>query len=315
MNTNIPVWLRQNDIIALPDAVSPKRKADYLHKTLADIQHVLAEDMYAASVARKQGVLQRLDPCVKVLGLLVLIVCAALSRDLPALVMLNVFLAVLAFISGIRPGAYFYRVWLPTLMFVGITMLPALFSWITPGEPVLVLWRGLQVSVGRFALPENLSITRQGSLAAAFVICRAAASLGLVTLLVKTTPWTLITKAIHKLGVPELLVMVLDVTYRYLFLFLFLLSDYLLGRRSRLVGVESSRGKLYWVGGTIAGFFRISMEYSREVAYALQCRGYRPGAIGKTAICLTWQEALFLAIIALLGLGMLGGIGIAGTFI
>ena len=83
---------------------------------------------------------------------------------------------------------------------------------------------------------------------------RSAASLGLVVLLVKSTRWALLTKAMGRLGVPNIFIMVLDLTYRYLFLFLLLFTDYLWGRKSRLVGVESNGEQLAWIGSALAGF-------------------------------------------------------------
>jgi len=315
MRKNVPEWLCQNEHSQLPIPGKNRSRTDYLSKTLNDIQHILAEDVYAASIAKKPGLLQRLDPCVKVGGLLVLIFCAALSRSLFALAIFNLLIAGVAIQSGMSIRTYVIRVWLPTLLVVGLTGLPGMLKWITPGQPVVVIWSKLNLAIGPVQVPPELALTRQGVAAGAFVVLRAGASLGLVTLLVKTTRWPLITRAVHKLGVPGIIVVVLDLTYRYLFLFLILLSDYLLGRRSRVVGSESSRDKLYWVGGTIAGFFRIVIEYSREVALAMQSRGYSHNSIGKSAIRFSRGELGFIIVVILICFVLLGGLDVVRAFI
>ncbi|HEY3425068.1 MAG TPA: CbiQ family ECF transporter T component, partial [Negativicutes bacterium] len=222
-----------------------KRK-DYLEKTLVAVQEIIVEDMYQADVTVRPGFLQQVEPRVKVLGVAFLLVVSALTRELSSLAIFQGILLVAAMLSGFRLTAYLGRVWLPALGFAGVAVIPAVFNWITPGDAWWVIYSGLSLQIGSFTLPPELAITRQGLTVAAFVLLRATTSLGLVMLLMKTTRWSMVTKALGKLGMPGILVMVLDMTYRYLFLFLLLLGDYLLGRKSRLVGGEHYRSQLSW---------------------------------------------------------------------
>ena len=132
--------------------------------------------------------------------------------------------------------------------------------------------------------------------------------MGLATLLIKTTRWSLLTKALAKLGVPTGLVTVLDLTYRYIYLFLFLFMEYLLGRKSRLVGRESKLAPLAWIGGTISGFLRLTVEYSQELSEAMQSRGYCGEHFPGPSIQLHRLDLCFLLTVIILCYYASGGI-------
>jgi cobalt/nickel transport system permease protein len=302
--TPLPDWLATAETGPLLAARRRWRRADYLAKTLNDIQTIMAEDMLQTGVAARPGLLQPLEPRSKVLGTALLLLAVAATASLPALAAIHALLLAAALASGVGPRPYLLRTWLPALIFAGLVVLPAAFSWVTPGDPVLFVYRG----PGPAGLPADLAVTRQGLTAAAMVLLRSAASLGLVVLLVKTTRWPVLTKAIQALGVPAVFVMVLELTYRYLFLFLLLLADFLLGRRSRLVGGESARAKLEWIGGTLAGFLRLAGEYSREIAAAMTARGFGGPARSAPSARPGLGDAVYLAVVIAICLALVGGI-------
>lgn len=302
----IPAWLATGRTSPLPAPRPCWGRADYLDRTLADIQNVMAEDLYQAGIAARPRFLQLLETRIKVAGMLALLVAVAVTKSIAALAVIHVVVFAAAVGSGISAGAYLARSWLPASLFTGIAVLPAALSCITPGDALLILYSG-GGSLGPLVLPSELAVTRQGTAAAAMVLARAAASLGVVALVVKTSRWPVLTKAIQSLGVPGIFVQVLDLTYRYMFLFLLLLTDYLLGRRSRLVGRERQLAKLEWIGGTLAGFLRLVGEYSKEIAAAMIARGFDGGSGHTLIFRFGMREAVFLvgvtAVCAFLGGG------------
>jgi len=315
MSEKLPVWLSTKECRPL---MRPStrwwRRTDYLEKTLADIQQVMAEDMFQTGIATGEGWLQRIEPRVKVLGVSMLLLAVALAPSLGILVMVHILLLFTARLSGIGWVAYLKRVWIPALAFAGIVVLPGVFNWVTPGEAVVVLYQNMVWHVGSVGLPRELTITRQGIKAACFVLLRASASLGLVVLLVKTTRWTVLTKAIGSMGLPIVFVMVLDLTYRYLFLFLLLLSEYLLGRKSRLVAVEKMGGGLVWIGSVLAGFFRMLWQYSHDINTAMVARGFTGEAYQMLPTKPAVRDACFLVIVFIVCISVWGGTRFAEQF-
>lgn len=288
-------------------APRPHYISDYLEKTLREIQRIVTEEAYQVHAAGESGFLQSVDPRVKLLGMLTLLIAAAYTTKMASLAVIHVLLAVAAISSNISLKEYLCRTWLVAFLFAGFAVAPAIFSWVSPGTPVVILY---QNSSGTGYLPGELSITVQGLKAAGMVLLRCTASLGLVMLLVKTTPFAVMTKAFQSLGVPGVVVMVIDLTYRYLFLFLLLLNDYLFGRRSRIVGREDNRSKLIWIGGALAGFFRLSGEYTKEIFLAMQARGYCGESHCRLPVRLKFVDALFILVIMLICIGVGGGIRI-----
>lgn len=273
-NLHFPSWLATTKYTNLPVVKSSWNRRDYLEKTLDDIGLVMAEDMYQDGISNHSGILQKLHPLVKIIGCFILLILAAITHSMWALSGIHMLTLFLILYSGMSILDYKRRVWIPAFVFSGITMLPATLSWITPGEPLLTIYQGWSWHIGSLGLPEELIITKQGIKAALFVIMRTATSLILIMAVVKTTRWTILTKSLGRLGMPAIFVMVLDLTYRYLFLFLLLLTDYILGRKSRLVGRERPQSQWGWIGGAFAGFFRMCTEYSKEIAVAMVARGY-----------------------------------------
>lgn len=311
---SIPGWLERTDWTPLPVKKFGRSRADYLERTLADIQRAMAEDLYQTAAAARPGFLQGLNPQIKLVGIGLMLAAVALTGSLPALLAVHGLLLFTAALSDIGLKAYITRAWLPAGLFAGVAVLPGVFSWITPGQAVWVVYQGAGWHLGPITLPAELAVTRQGLTAASQVLLRSAASLGLVVLLVKTTRWPVLTRALGRLGLPGLFVMVLDLAYRYLFLFLLLLSDYLWGRRSRLVGTEGTGAKLAWIGGALAGFLRMAGEYSKEITAAMQARGYDGGSHHVPAVGVKPADIGFLAAAVLVVALMLGGVQLVRIF-
>ena len=89
---------------------------------------------YAEQLAKKNGLLQKLDPRIKILAILPLIVIAALARRLWVIAALFVFALAIAVLSKVPLSTLAKRVWLGVLTFTGLISLPALF--LTPGRAI-----------------------------------------------------------------------------------------------------------------------------------------------------------------------------------
>lgn len=304
---DLPIWLQTNDTITLPTVNHSWKPSNYLEKTLKKIHTILSEDN--RSVLNNQyGLLQKLEPHIKVTGLLTIIFLAALTQNLVFLMILNSIILCAALQSRIRLSDYFVRIWLPIFLFTGIAVLPGIINWVTPGDPLYTIYTDLNFSGHFFSLPTELTITRQGVKAALFVILRSAASLGIAMLLIKTTRWSVLTKVLAKYGLSNVIVTVLDMTYRYIYLFLFIFMDYVLGRKSRLVGLETQASKIAWIGGTISDFLRVTLEYSQDIQYALESRGYTGIYYSESRVQLHFIDVCFAISIIILGCYAYGGI-------
>jgi cobalt ECF transporter T component CbiQ len=237
-----------------------RRRQSVIEKTLADLAHTLEQSLFAEDIARRRGLLQSLDPRAKVVATLALLIAVGLSRSLVVLLGLYGVALLLAWRSAVPMGFFVKRVWLFMPFFTGLIALPALF--ITPGPPLV-------------SLPLGLAITRPGIATASFLLLRVSTSVSLGVLLMLTTSWPTLLKALSVLRVPEGFILILGMTYRYIFLLLRLAEDMFLSRRSRVVGRLSSADERRVLAASAGTLLNKSLHLSGEVYLAMQSRGYR----------------------------------------
>ena len=180
------------------------RRHDFIEKTLNRLAESMGQAARADDSGADSGFLQRLDPRVKLAGFLGLIFAAAASQRLAvtaAILAVGLTLALASRVLG--PIA---RLWSGVLVFTGMLVLPA--AVLTPGAPLFHLpWVGWP-------------ITDHGLRSAASLIARAETTATLAALLVLTTRWGHLLKALRVLRVPALLVVILGMTYRFIFVLL-----------------------------------------------------------------------------------------------
>jgi cobalt ECF transporter T component CbiQ len=266
-----PAWLLAKDAALCPcGCIGKRRKGSYLQKTLTGGAALLRRVIFSEDTSSAAGLLQRLDPRAKVLGLIGLVVAGAFLRTVPALLVLYLLTLGLAAASRVPVGFFIKRVWLFVPIFTGIVLIPATLSVVTGGHVVLTLWYWH----GR---PEGF--TSQGLSSAALVVCRVASSISLVVLLALTTPWTRLLASLRALGVPRMFILVIGMAYRYLFLLLGSVTDMYQARASRTIGAERhDRGARAFVSASAGALLGRTMAMSEEVHQAMTARGYRGDA-------------------------------------
>ncbi|MBU1237875.1 MAG: cobalt ECF transporter T component CbiQ [Gammaproteobacteria bacterium] len=221
------------------------------------VEHALE----AEAIETRSGFLQGLDPRIKLAGFLALIVSGVLTTSLIVLVALFLLALVLALSSRVSVARLFKQVWIGVLFFTGVIALPA--TVLVPGNPV---W---QIPLLHW------NVTEQGLRSAAFLIGRAETSATFALLLILTTPWTHVLKAMRSLGVPVVLVAILGMTYRYIFVLLHTAMQMFEARRSRIVAVMGGAQRRRTVAATAGVLLDKTFQLSADVHLAMLSRGYR----------------------------------------
>jgi cobalt/nickel transport system permease protein len=237
------------------------RSNRYIGQSVRGFLAFLERALESEELARRRGLLQSLDPRVKVIGLLLLIVAAAASRRMNViLVIFGVSLA-LALLSRVPMRTLAARVWIGVLIFAVLIVLPALF--LTPGRAV-------------WSLPfAGWTVTAQGLWGAAYLISRVETTATLSMLLVLSTPWMHVLKALRVLRVPVVAIVILGMTYRYIFLLMATVREMLESRRSRLVGELAGKDRRRLAVATAGALFSKTLQLSGDVYLAMQSRGFR----------------------------------------
>ena len=236
--------------------VHVRKRGGFIENTLEGLHAAMERALYAESAASRTGLLQQLDPRVKVAGIFSLIVAVALSAKLWPIAAVLAFTVVLALISAIPLRVIATRAWMGALIFSGMIAFPALF--LTPGSPL-------------YGSP----VTLQGARTAGFLVLRAVSATTLMLALVYTTPWMHVLKALRIFRVPVIFVVILGMTCRYILLFLETAHEMFESRKSRTVNAISAaeQRRLAIAGsGVLLGK---TLYMSDEVYLAMQARGFR----------------------------------------
>lgn len=238
-----------------------RHRGSFLDRLADGLARALDHALNADDLSRGDGLLQSLDPRIKLVGLSLLIVTAVSVSSLPVLVGLFGLVAALAPPSRVPLSRLFRQVWLGVLLFTGAIALPALV--LVPGEVAFQLP----------LLPWPVTVT--GLRSAGFLIARAETASTCALLLILTTPWPHILKALRIARVPMVLVVILGMTHRYIHILLDTAAQMVEARRSRTFGQLPPRERRRIATAVAGELFGKALHLSGEVHLAMLSRGYR----------------------------------------
>jgi cobalt ECF transporter T component CbiQ len=234
---------------------------NFVERTLSSLVNAMERALYAEELAKQRGLLQRLDPRIKVIGILTLVVATAMTHKLWVMGAIFAVAVTLAAMSRVPFGILAKRVWVAILMFTGVIALPAPF--LVPGREV---WR----------LPGlDWPVTAQGLASACYLVVRVETAATLSVLLILCTPWSHVLKALRVLGVPVVFVVILGMTYRYILLLLQSAHDMFESRRSRMVGNLEGPERRRVAASSAGVLMSKSLQLSGDVYSAMLSRGFR----------------------------------------
>jgi cobalt/nickel transport system permease protein len=271
----IPEWMKEVDHGECRCQAAPGGRKNFVGRSIEGVIRFFEESMVSDSYAKRPGLLQGLDPRVKLVSILAIVISVSLTRDI--LVLAVVYALILLFATFSHIGLVFFikRVWLFIPLFTGVIALPIIFNVFTPGDNLVVLATpGPGASLGPLALPDTISITRQGVMTAAVFTFRVATSVSAVVLLFLTTRQDMLFKSFRAIGMPKVYVLVMDMCYRYIFLFMDVVRDLYTAKKSRTIRSLPMIDEWKWVGGRIGYTLVKTLDMSEKVHRAMMSRGF-----------------------------------------
>ncbi|WP_338450750.1 cobalt ECF transporter T component CbiQ [Niallia oryzisoli] len=119
----------------------------------------------------------------------------------------------------------------------------------------------------------NLYITSDSLTSAFQLFCIAMGSISCLYFLILTTPVHDILKVLRKLKIPQLLIEIMEITYRFIFVFLETTSSIYQAQNSRL-GYRTKRQWLYSISLLISALFIGVFKRAKELTNAMESRAY-----------------------------------------
>lgn len=302
----LPSWLGETSPAMCRCGSGGRRKSNFIEKTLKDIVSFLNDAFFSEKIALRKGFLQGLDPRVKVLALFFLLVTINLCSNLGLLWTFYFILLAIALLSKLPFRQMISRVWLVIPFFTGIMVLPSLFNWVRPGDPLWVIVNfGHPLYFGPLVLPATLAVTKQGFAGGILLISRVGISVSLALVLTLSTRWMDILRALRSFFVPRIFIGTLEMTYRYIFVLVKAMEEIFIARRARDAGQSSSKEQRRFVATAMGGLFGKSLQMSEEVYSAMVARGYT----GEIRVIhqkrMAWQDIFILILVLLAGLIMI----------
>lgn len=258
----IPDWLGQPAVMT-GCACGAVSKGSFLKKTLGGVQAFFVETVFLEAEAAKDGLLQRVDPRVKVSALAGLLVLLSISRTMAPLITAYAVILGLAIASRLDLAKFLRRTVGPAIFFALVVVLPATLNIVTPGRAALVL-----------VAPAKLAVTYPGLEFASVFFLRSLAMLTATILILRTTRIHRLFSALAALRAPNFAVSVLLMAYRYVFVLVGLISNTHLARKSRTIKLGTDGAERRWVADRIAWTLNRSLEMSDDVTDAMISRGW-----------------------------------------
>ena len=248
--------------VDIPSSLPQRRRRGraLARKTADSIGRSVAEVLENEEFAARPGLLQRLDPRIKLLTLVLMAVTASLVRSIWMLLVLVGVTLGLAALSRVSVGSFARKVWGAAGLLTILIALPSTTRLITPGTVVVPLG--------------PLSLTQPGLLGAATLVLRVVAAAGFSLLIVWTMRWTDLLHALTAMRLPGMIVATLAMTHKQIITLLRTVEQIHLARESRTVSRGSTRENRTWVTERMAFVARKSLKTADDVYDAMLSRGF-----------------------------------------
>ena len=243
-----------------PAAPGRRHRRSLARRTADSLNRAIVEVLENEGLAGRPGLLQRLDPRVRLAAILVMAVTASLVHSLWMLALLVAAGPLLAVASRVSPASFARKVWSSAGLLAILLALPSTTAYITPGKVVVPL--------------AAFSLTEPGLLGAATLVLRVVAAAGFCLLVVWTMRWTDLLHALTALRLPGVIVATLAMAQKQILTLLRTVEQTHLARESRLVGATTTRADRAWGTERMAFVVRKSLKTADDVFDAMLARGY-----------------------------------------
>jgi energy-coupling factor transporter transmembrane protein EcfT len=248
-----------------PEALSATRHGggggrSLARKTADSIAGAVTEVLQNEELAGRPGLLQRLDPRIKLFILVLFAVTASLVHSVWVLIALSGVTMVLAAASRVGVGSFERKVWASAGLLAFLLAMPSAMQIFTPGPVV--------VPLGPF------SLTEPGLMGAATLTTRVVAAAGFALLVMWTMRWSDLLKALSAMRLPDVVVATLAMTQKQILTLLRTVEQIHLARESRTLTRGGARANRVWVTERMAFVVRKSMKTADDVYDAMLSRGF-----------------------------------------
>lgn len=279
-------------------------RTPFLEKGIHHLAGIIRDGYAQWEGSRRDGLLQRLDPRIKLFFLILFLVVVSLKREPAPQAGIALLLLFLAALSRLDIVPLYRRILLLGLIFGVLVPLPSLLNPVSGGEIIVPLMRlPREYHLWGFHLPSVIGITGKGLDGIIILALRVTNSVTISFLVLHTTTFPDLIKALRVFRVPDMLITVITLSYKYFFAFSRTVMDMHLAKKSRLVkrlDVDQSR---QWAAGRMASLFDRTQSRCEDIFKAMLSRGFQNHATAyslRQLAPIDWAAAVFTVVGAVL---------------
>lgn len=228
----MPEWLLKKD-----DYVPSTEKNTFINKSILSILKMLAKFKYSTEYKPNRfGV----NTITKLMSAILLIIFVSLSRSYSFLMIIDVYLLLIISTLKVKEIVHIIKMAVVVTIFTIIILLPSIY-------------------MGN----QNNSV---------LLVIKALTTITVVNIISSISKWNDITKTLKVFFIPDIFILVLDITIKYIVIFGDFSINMLYALKLRSVG--KNKNKSNSVSGIIGTMFIKSKEMAEEMYGAMECRGF-----------------------------------------
>ncbi len=275
MKSKIPAFLIERTSVQPYVPSKGRLKKSFIEKGIDHLAEVIKSGYVQWETSLMDSIFHRIDARIKLLFLLFFVVIVSLKHQIVPEFYIAGFIFLLTLIAGLNTLQFYKKVLFLGFFFGFLVALPSALNVISRGEvvvPILHLSRDYNFWV--YHIPAEIGMTREGLNAVSMLTIRVVNSVSLSFLVLFTTPFPEIIKALKVMRVPDSFIMIITLCYKYIFIFVKTVEDMHLAKKSRTVGQVNNAEARQWVGARIGSVFKKTQLRCEEIFKAMLGRGF-----------------------------------------
>lgn len=274
MKDNIPDYLLETSHL---NRLHGKRvKLTFLDRTVVNTAKAVKSIYLQAESAGTDNFIRKINPYVKLVSLICFVVVISIANNLYAQLAASVFILSLFIASRLTISEVYRKIFFLAFIFGFIIVLPASLNVITPGEIVFrVIKLNKSLHFWVYDIPREIGITDNGIRVVLMFFLRVLNSISFALLIVYTTSFPSLLKALKITGVPDTFLMIISLAYKYIFVLSRTIEETYFALKSRLIGNIRDSGIRKLAGGRIFFIYKRSRIIYEGTYNAMVSRGYQ----------------------------------------
>jgi cobalt ECF transporter T component CbiQ len=250
-------------------------RLSFLDKTILNSASAVKSIYLQAENAAIENIIQKINPYVKLISLIYLVVVISIVHNLYEQVLISVFVFLLYLLARFKVFQVYRKIFFLAFIFGFLIVFPASLNIITPGKIIFnLITFDKPLHFWIYEIPQNIGFTENGFQVVLLVFLRVLNSVSFALLIVFTTHFSSFIKSFKIIGVPDTFLMIISLAYKYIFILSQTIEETYFALKSRLAGNVKSKNIRNLIGGRIFFIFKKSKVIYENTYLAMVSRGY-----------------------------------------